>query len=55
MKWEVDLHDELVPEYGELRKDVQDELLAHMELLDNSGRSWDGLEWIPSTAQVTRT
>ena len=37
MKWEVDLHDELVPEYGELRKDVQDELLAHMEVLEQFG------------------
>ena len=37
VKWEVDLHDELVPEYGELRKDVQDELLAHMEVLEQFG------------------
>lgn len=37
MKWEVDLHDEFVPEYGELHKDVQDELLAHIELLEHFG------------------
>ena len=37
MEWEVDLHDEFVPEYGELHKDVQDELLAHIELLEQLG------------------
>ena len=37
MKWEVDRHDEFVPEYGELHKDVQDELLAHIELLEQFG------------------
>jgi len=37
VKWEVDLHDEFVPEYGELHKDVQDELLAHIELLEKFG------------------
>lgn len=37
MKWEVDLHDEFVSEYGELDKDVLDELLAHIELLEQFG------------------
>ena len=37
VKWEVDLHDEFVPEYGELHKDVQDELLAHIELFEQFG------------------
>lgn len=37
MKWTVELHDEFVPEYGELHKDVQDELLAHIELLEQFG------------------
>ena len=37
MKWEVDLHDDFVPEYRELHKDVQDELLAHIELLEQFG------------------
>jgi hypothetical protein len=37
VKWGVDLHDEFVPEYGELHKDVQDELLAHIELLEQFG------------------
>jgi hypothetical protein len=37
VKWEVDLHDEFIPEYGELHKDVQDELLAHIELLEQLG------------------
>ena len=37
MKWEVDLHDEFVSEYGELHKDVQDELLAHIGLLEQFG------------------
>jgi hypothetical protein len=37
VKWEVDLHDEFVPEYAELHKDVQDELLAHIALLERFG------------------
>jgi hypothetical protein len=37
VKWEVDLHDEFVSEYGELHKDVQDELLAHIDLLEQFG------------------
>ena len=37
VKWEVDLHDDFVPEYRNLPKDVQDELLAHIELLEQFG------------------
>jgi len=37
VKWEVDLHDDFVPEYAELHKDVQDELLGHIELLKQFG------------------
>ena len=37
VKWEVDLHDDFVPEYRKLHKDVQDELLANVELLEHSG------------------
>ena len=37
MKWAVDLHDDFVPEYRDLHKDVQDELLAHIELLEQFG------------------
>jgi hypothetical protein len=37
VKWDVDLHDEFVPEYGELHKDVQDELLAHIALFERFG------------------
>jgi hypothetical protein len=37
VKWEVDLHDDFVPEYRELHKDVQDELLAHIELVEQIG------------------
>ena len=37
MKWEVDLHDDFVPEYRDLPKDVQDEILAHIELLEQFG------------------
>jgi hypothetical protein len=37
VKWEVDLHDEFVREYRELHKDVQDELLAHIALLERFG------------------
>jgi len=37
VKWEVDLHDDFVPEYRGLHKDVQDELLARIELLEQFG------------------
>ena len=40
MSWEVDLHDDFVLEYRDLHKDVQDvqdELLAHIELLEQFG------------------
>ena len=37
MRWEVDLHDDFVPEYRVLHKDVQDELLACIELLEQFG------------------
>ena len=37
MKWAVDLHDDFVREYRELSKDVQDELLANIELLEQFG------------------
>jgi len=37
VKWGVDLHDDFVPEYRDLPKDVQDELLAHIELLEQFG------------------
>ena len=37
MKWEVDLHDDFVPGYRDLHKDVQDELLARIELLEQFG------------------
>ena len=31
------MHDDFVPEYRDLHKDVQDELLAHIELLEQFG------------------
>ena len=37
VNWEADLHDDFVPEYRELHKDVQDELLAHIVLLEQFG------------------
>jgi hypothetical protein len=37
VKWEVDLHDDFVPEYPAMHKDVQDELLAHIALLEQFG------------------
>jgi hypothetical protein len=33
----VDLHDDFVPEYHHLHMDVQDELLAHIKLLERFG------------------
>jgi hypothetical protein len=37
VNWEVDLHDDFVPEYRDLQDEVQDELLALVELLEKSG------------------
>jgi hypothetical protein len=37
MKWEVDLHDDFVLEFDELPIEVQDNLLAHIELLKQFG------------------
>jgi hypothetical protein len=37
VKWAVDLHDDFVAEYNELHSDVQDELLAHIKLLEEFG------------------
>ena len=37
VKWAVDLHDDFVPEYRDLPLDVQDERLAHIELLEQFG------------------
>jgi hypothetical protein len=37
VKWEVDLHDDFVPEYRGLQDEVQDELLALVELLEKFG------------------
>lgn len=37
MKWEVELHDDFVPEFYSLPIEVQDNLLAHIELLKQFG------------------
>lgn len=37
VKWGVDLHDDFLPEYRELPQEVQDELLAHIEVLEQIG------------------
>jgi hypothetical protein len=37
VKWEVDLYDDFVPEYRAMPKEVQDELLAHIALLEQFG------------------
>ena len=37
MAWEVDLHDDFVLEFHSLQTEVQDELLAHIELLERFG------------------
>ena len=37
MNWEVDLYGDFVAEYRNLHKDVQDELLAHIELVEQFG------------------
>jgi hypothetical protein len=35
--WDVDFHDDFVPEFLELDAEVQDELLAHIELVKQFG------------------
>jgi Phage derived protein Gp49-like (DUF891) len=37
VKWEVDFHDDFVPEYHELPQGVQDELLASIKVLEEFG------------------
>jgi len=37
VEWEVDLQDDFVPVYRRLHQDVQDELLAQIELLEQFG------------------
>ena len=37
MKWEVRFHDEFDPEFDALPEDVQDQLLAHAQLLEQFG------------------
>jgi hypothetical protein len=37
VKWTVEFHDAFEPEYDELDADVQDELLAHLHLLEEFG------------------
>jgi hypothetical protein len=37
LAWDVELHDDFVPEYDELPEDVQDELLALIEVLERIG------------------
>lgn len=37
MTWKVDLHDDFLAVYLTLHKDVQDELLAHIALLERFG------------------
>ena len=37
MAWDVELHDEFLPEYDELPEEVQDELMAVIEVLEQVG------------------
>jgi hypothetical protein len=37
MAWDVDFHSQFVPEFAALDEDVQDELLAHVEVLKTFG------------------
>ena len=37
MSWAVDLHNDFVPEYHRLPEEVQDELLAHISVLEEFG------------------
>jgi hypothetical protein len=37
MAWDIDFHSQFVPEFEALEEDVQDELLAHIEVLKTFG------------------
>jgi hypothetical protein len=47
VNWEVDLHDDFLPEYNDLHKNVQDELLANIEMLERFGPQLGVPVWIP--------
>jgi hypothetical protein len=56
LAWDVELHDDFVPEYDELPEEVQDELLALIEVLERIGPQLGrGPASIRSTARVTPT
>ena len=54
VNWEVDLHDDFVSEYRDLQDEVQDELLALVELLEKFGPQLGGHARTLSTDRVTR-
>ena len=55
VKWEADVHDDFVPEYHELHQGVQDELLAHIKLVEQFGPQLGCPRAEYSTVRVTRT
>jgi hypothetical protein len=55
MAWDVDFHSQFVPEFEALDQEVQDELYAHIEVLNSSGPGWDGRPWTRWRVRVTRT
>ena len=45
MVWRVDFHADFVPEFGALNEAVQDELLAHVPVLETFGPSSGARVW----------
>jgi hypothetical protein len=52
--WDVELHDDFVREYNKLAEEVQDELMAVIEVLEQIGSQLGRPAWIRSTAPVTQ-
>jgi hypothetical protein len=44
--WSVDFRANFVPEFEALNEGVQDELLAHVPILETFGRNSDARVWI---------
>ena len=55
MIWTVLFHDAFDMEFAQLAEDLQDELLAHAQLLADFGPNLGGPQWIPSKDLVMPT
>ena len=54
VSWAIELHDDFVLEYNELPEGVQDELLAVIAVLEQTGPQLGRPAWTRLTAPATR-